>query len=453
MSTQSLFTKYNIPGPRYTSYPTVPFWSATPSNADWEREVKETFSSTNTSEGISVYIHLPFCESLCTYCGCNTRITVNHAVENKYMSAVMKEWSLYLNLFETAPRIREMHLGGGTPTFFSPANLRELIQGILSSSVMCPDAQFSFEAHPNNTTTEHLEVLYALGFKRISIGVQDFDPEVQRIVNRVQSYESVKTLTEASRKTGFTSINYDLIYGLPRQTKATIISTIEKVIQLKPDRIAFYSYAHIPWVKPGQRKFTEADLPADNEKLELYETGRKMLEECGYKEIGMDHFALTTEDLYLAQQSKRLHRNFMGYTPFATSLLIGLGVSSISDSWTAFVQNEKKVEDYYKRIDENKLPFFRGHLLTAEDKILRRHILNIMCYGETSWKNPEQQCSALEATMVQLIDLQVDGLLVMDMTGLQVTSKGLPFIRNICMAFDARLREKQPETVLFSRTI
>ncbi len=453
MIPSALYNKYNVPGPRYTSYPTVPFWETTPSAHEWEMHAKETFQKTNSNEGISIYIHLPFCESLCTYCGCNTRITVNHAVEEIYINALLKEWRLYLDVFETAPRIRELHLGGGTPTFFKAENLRKLITGITSNALVCEDAAFSFEAHPNNTTVEHLTVLYELGFKRISIGVQDLNPEVQQIVNRIQPFEAVQTLTEESRKAGFDSVNFDLIYGLPLQTKESIVNTMEKVIELRPDRIAFYSYAHVPWIKPGQRKFTEADLPKDEEKLELYKTGRALLEKTGYKDIGMDHFALETDELYLSTISKRLHRNFMGYTPFSTSLLIGLGASSISDTWTAFVQNEKKVEDYYKRIKEGRIPFFRGHLLTGEDQILRRHILNIMCYMETSWKEKEMQCPYIQQAVEALADLEKDGLVIIQETGLRVSSAGLPFIRNICMAFDARLKAKEQSAVKFSKTI
>ncbi len=453
MPVKNLFSKYNIPGPRYTSYPTVPFWTEPPSKSEWENEVKFTFQKTNSKEGISIYIHLPFCESLCTYCGCNTRITVNHAVEKMYINAVLKEWALYLELFEEKPRIKELHLGGGTPTFFSPENLQMLIHSILSSATRCPESEFSFEAHPNNTTEEHLKTLYALGFKRISIGVQDFDPVVQEIVNRVQPFEHVKRLTDWSRKIGFTSINFDLIYGLPKQTKAGIITTIEKVSTLLPDRIAFYSYAHIPWIKPGQRKFTEADLPANEEKLELYETGRQMLALKGYEEIGMDHFALPTDSLYHAKIEKHLHRNFMGYNSHSTRLLIGLGVSSISDSWTAFIQNEKKVEDYYKRVDENTLPFFKGHLLSKEDTILRKHILNIMCYGYTSWEQEHEQFETLERTVQELKEFEKDGLLRTEKYGVQILQNGLPFIRNICMAFDARMRNNESNKVRLSQTI
>jgi oxygen-independent coproporphyrinogen-3 oxidase len=289
----NLLEKYNTAVPRYTSYPTVPFWNdIAPTQEKWKEIVKQTFLSKNETEGISLYIHLPFCESLCTYCGCNTRITINHKVETPYINAVLKEWSLYLELFGTKPYIKELHLGGGTPTFFNPIRLKQLIESILSSSVLCRDAELSFEAHPNNTSDEHLNSLYQLGFRRLSLGIQDFDEDVQHIINRVQSYESVKYVTDKAREIGYTSINFDLIYGLPLQTERSVRRTIEKVIQLRPDRISFYSYAHVPWLKPGQRQFTEQDLPEVNTKRKLYENGREAFEKAGYTEIGMDHFAI-----------------------------------------------------------------------------------------------------------------------------------------------------------------
>lgn len=451
---KTLLEKYNVATPRYTSYPTVPYWdSSVPEQEQWKKLANETFRLTNSKDGISLYVHLPFCESLCTYCGCNTRITVNHNVESPYIAAVLKEWSMYVSLFDEKPKIKEIHLGGGTPTFFKPARLVQLIEGILSDSVLCDNADLSFEGHPNNTTVEHLQVLYNLGFRRVSLGIQDFDIKVQRIINRIQSFEAVKIATENARKIGYTSINYDLIYGLPLQTEQSMKETIEKVIQLHPDRIAFYSYAHVPWIKPGQRKFTEADLPEGQIKRALYENGRKAFEKAGYYEIGMDHFGLQDDPLNIALKNKKLHRNFMGYTTTQTQLLIGLGVSAISDSWTGFVQNEKKVEDYYKKLEQGILPFFKGHILSKEDTIFRKHILNIMCNQETSWNKPEEQCDELYPAIERLKEMESDGLVSLSPFHLSVTPAGKPLIRNICMAMDARLWSQQPKTQLFSKTI
>lgn len=451
---KKLVAKYNIAAPRYTSYPTVPYWDETPPEEEqWKQLVKDTFVLTNDTEGISLYIHLPFCESLCTYCGCNTRITVNHSVEQPYIDALLNEWSMYLELFGTTPRIREIHLGGGTPTFFNPENLKQLIEAIISSAVVCRDAEFSFEAHPNNTSDAHLQVLFDVGFRRLSLGIQDFDPKVQYIINRIQTYEAVKHVTEKARKIGYTSINYDLIYGLPLQTKESILNTIEKVKELKPDRIAFYSYAHVPWIKPGQRKFTEADLPEGELKRELYELGRDAFEANGYTEIGMDHFALKNDQLLKAEKEGKLHRNFMGYTASHTELMVGLGVSSISDGWYGFVQNEKKVEDYYKRIEAGEFPFFKGHILSHDDLILRRHILNIMCRQETSWEEENQQCEAVYSALDKLKEMEKDGLIELHPYRLKVTKEGKAFLRNVCMAFDARYWSKQPTSQIFSKTV
>ncbi|MDB5014078.1 MAG: oxygen-independent coproporphyrinogen oxidase, partial [Daejeonella sp.] len=402
------------------------------------------------NSGISLYIHLPFCENLCTYCGCNTRITKNHQVELPYIEAVLKEWNMYTKQLNCKPRIREIHLGGGTPTFFSPENLNTLINGILLNAEVIEGAEFSFEAHPANTTRDHLQTFFDLGFRRLSLGIQDFDPIVQEIINRKQTVEQVESVTQDARKMGYTSINYDLIYGLPLQKIASIESTIAQVIRLKPDRIAFYSYAHVPWIKPGQRKFTELDLPADDTKRDLYETGRALLMQAGFVDIGMDHFALKSDSLYHAALTNTIHRNFMGYTDQATQLLIGLGVSSISDSLYAFAQNSKTVEQYLKNISEGRFSFLKGHKLTATDLSIRKQILDIMCRGyaklsEVDDLNP--------MTKNQLQSLESDGLIELQVGFLKVTDIGKAFLRNICMAFDQRLLEKAHESQIFSTAV
>ena len=452
---KDLLFKYNTPGPRYTSYPTIPYWQKTPpTQKKWQELAMDAFTVSNEKEGISLYIHLPFCESLCTYCGCNTRITVNHAVEIKYIRTVLKEWEMYLSTFGTIkPVIREIHLGGGTPTFFSPANLKMLILGLIKDSVVHAQAQFGFEAHPGNTTDAHLETLFELGFRRVSVGVQDFNPIVLAIINRQQTYEQVKALTRKAREIGYTSVNFDIIYGLPYQKACYMMETMHRVVQLKPDRIAFYSYAHVPWIKPGQRNFTEEDLPDPDKKMAIYETGRNVLELAGYQDIGMDHFALKTDALYEAQQDQRLHRNFMGYNDTHTQLLIGLGASAISDSWWGYVQNEKKVEDYYARINGGELPIARGHVLTRDDLILRRHILRLMTQFETSWLRANEVCIDLFKSIERLSEMEYDELVEFQPFHVRVTEKGKPFIRNICMAFDARLWETLPESQLFSQTL
>lgn len=448
-----LIRKYNVPGPRYTSYPTVPFWETTPSEKEWLAIAKKRYEESKNKNGISLYIHLPYCESLCTYCGCNTRITVNHQVEIPYIEAVLKEWKIYTDNFGEKPKIVELHLGGGTPTFFSAINLKYLMDGLKSNAVFTDETEMSFEAHPNNTTDEHLQVLFDAGYKRLSLGIQDFDLTVQNAINRIQPIENVKRVTDKARKIGYTSINYDLVYGLPFQTKKSVIDTIEKVIALKPDRIAFYSYAHVPWLKPGQRKFTEADLPEDEVKRELYEIGKDLFGSAGYHEIGMDHFALETDELYRSFKNKKLHRNFMGYTTRFSSLQIGLGVSAISDAWFAFAQNSKIVEEYLESIKNGILPIFKGHILTKEDLILRQHILNLMCKFETDWLSCQGRTAFLESCKTEFANMEMEGLLHHHKNGITISESGKYFTRNICMILDARLKRNKNNSNLFSKTI
>jgi oxygen-independent coproporphyrinogen-3 oxidase len=451
----SLIQKYNVPGPRYTSYPTVPFWEEDAfSEKKWIQNLTETFKISNQKEGISLYIHLPFCESLCTFCGCNKRITKRHEVELPYIQAVIKEWRLYCNLFSRKPNIREIHLGGGTPTFFSIENLTLLLEGIFETANKAENYIFSFEGHPNNTTKEHLQTLYNLGFRRVSFGVQDYSTKVQVAIHRVQSFHNVSKVTLIAKEIGYTSIGHDLIYGLPFQTLQNIEDTILKTKSILPDRISFYSYAHMPWLKGnGQRGFQDEDIPQSDTKRQLYELGKKMLLEMGYIEIGMDHFALPTDEMYLAFKNKTLHRNFMGYTASKTELMIGLGVSSISDSWNSFAQNEKSLETYYQKINSNNLPVFRGHHLTSEDVVIRQHILNLMCHFETNWEDESTYFTEIYGVLDSLYEMQLDGLLYIENKKLIVTDLGKAFVRNICMAFDLRLKRAAPQTELFSMTV
>jgi oxygen-independent coproporphyrinogen-3 oxidase len=452
----SLVQKYNVPGPRYTSYPTVPYWDeSTFTTQKWESTFIKSFQESNATEGISLYIHLPFCESLCTFCGCHKRITKRHEVEHPYIEAVLKEWQLYCDLFPKKPIIREIHLGGGTPTFFSPENLERLITGILNRAEKAAQYEFSFEGHPNNTTRAHLQQLYDLGFRRVSFGVQDYAEKVQTAIHRIQPFHNVAKVTFWAREIGYTSISHDLVFGLPFQTLENIIDTIDKTNSLAPDRLAFYSYAHVPWIKGnGQRGFKDEDVPKDDEKRQLYEVGKELLAQKDYHEIGMDHFALANDSLFDAFKEGKLHRNFMGYTASKTQLMIGLGVSSISDSWYAFAQNEKELETYYARLAQNELPVFRGHLLSAEDLIIRQHILNLMCRFTTSWENDTFYFKVLlPEILFNMDELKSDGLIEITHNTLTVTEKGKPFVRNICMAFDLRLKRKSPKTQLFSMTV
>lgn len=451
MDLETLIEKYNVAAPRYTSYPTVPFWDEEKWNeAAWLGGIRQMFSE-DASRGVGVYVHLPYCESLCTYCGCNTRITKNHAVEDPYIESLLKEWAMYKEAIgESELQIMDLHLGGGTPTFFASENLGRLIHGLLGGKAPAEGSTFSFEAHPANTTEAHLQTLYDLGFRRLSLGIQDFDPKVQFIINRKQTEEDVVRVMEQARRIGYESINFDLIYGLPLQTMDSVSKTITSSLTMKPDRISFYSYAHVPWMKPAQRRFTEADLPVGQAKLDLYRLGKKLIQEAGYEDVGMDHFSTVEDELHQAAAGGTLHRNFMGYTDKHVPLLIGLGVSSIGDSWYGFAQNVKTVEEYHQRIGEGRLPLLKGHALTEEDLLLRRQILDVMCKGHTSF--PLHAAPDLGNGILQRLQVLVeDGLIELQENAgqyfdLKVTATGKSFLRNICMAFDERLISSRIET-------
>jgi len=454
MTVQSLLQQYNIPVPRYTSYPTVPYWKEAIDAEQWKSVFSEQFIKGNRTKGISLYLHLPFCESLCTFCGCNKKITTNHGVENEYIDALLKEWQMYLALMDEPPVIREIHLGGGTPTFFSPDNLRRLLTKILDSAVIHEAHDFGLEGHPNNTTAQHLQTLYDLGFRRVSYGVQDIDPEVQRIINRIQPFERVVAATETARKIGYTSVNFDLVYGLPRQSVTSMQQTLQQCITLKPDRVAFYSYAHVPWTSKGQRLFDENDLPGADLKMQLYVLGKELFAQNGYMDIGMDHFSLPNDDLTIAFKENRLHRNFMGYTTQQSAIMIGLGVSSISDTGNAFSQNEKTIHDYYDAINSNRLAVVKGYFLSDEDLAFKRYILDMSCTGQVIFREQDAELLA-EYTMPELKKLEDNKLVIITNTGVTATETGRHFIRNICSAFDLYLQRSKAtgEQKKFSKAI
>jgi oxygen-independent coproporphyrinogen-3 oxidase len=447
-----LLNKYDVPTPRYTSYPTVPYWNFTLFDENkWRNAVINRFKAEDGA--LCIYIHLPFCENLCTFCACNKRITKNHAVEDPYISTVLKEWKMYREMLPGKPIIKEIHLGGGTPTFFSPSNLVRLINGITADAIVAPNQEFSVEVHPNYTTEAHLEQLASVGFNRISLGVQDFDPKVQFLINRIQSFEQTNEVVEWARKNNYQSINIDLVYGLPHQTISSIEHSIERIKSMMPDRIAFYSYAHVPWKSKGQRRYTEADLPNASQKWEMYHKGKTLLEQSGFHSIGMDHFALADDPLFTAAAEGKLHRNFMGYTTTNAKLLLGLGASSISDSWDAFAQNEKEIEVYEQKINAGILPLVNGHLLTAEDLVVRKNILDLMCHNQTELEPAKLSPGLIRHCMDGLENLQADGLAAVEGNHVTVTGKGKLFVRNICACLDAHLWQSAPASVAFSKAI
>lgn len=435
MNQGALLPRYNHSIPRYTSYPTVPQWQPWNGQEVWTEHLRVV--GVTPQDGIAIYIHLPYCEHLCTYCGCNKKITTNHAVEKPYMARLLKEWQLYVGaLGADEIRIRELHLGGGTPTFFAPEALKQLIEGIFALASAHPQLEMSFEGHPNNTTLEHLKVLRELGFQRVSFGVQDLDPEVQRLINRIQPLEKLVEATLHARNLGYQSVNYDLIYGLPLQNASKLLKTLEEVIRLRPDRVAFYGYAHVPWKSRAQRLYDESHLPDASTRLELYQMGRNYFREHGYDEVGMDHFALPNDDLAITVREGRLHRNFMGYTTSNARILIGLGVSSISDLGGAFAQNSKELVNWERAVDDGVFAVDKGIVLSEDDSKRRALIEQMSCQGyvevPTDWEFEMHQKGLLEQMLF-------DGLLERQGNMLRLTQGAQPFTRHACSLFDAYL--------------
>lgn len=446
---KELFAKYDVPAPRYTSYPTVPLWTESPSTEQWMESLNSALQ--NETATWAIYMHLPFCETLCTFCACNTVTTRDHGREEGYVDLLRREWAMYrerVPQFASRP-LQQLHLGGGSPTFFSAENLKRILTPLLTETPL-DEASFdaSVEIDPRRATLEQLSTLRQLGFTRISLGVQDFNEDVQKLVNRHQPYEITKRVNDQARELGYTSVNFDLIYGLPRQTMQSIETTTEKTIELRPDRIALYSFALVPWIKPTQRSYKDEDLPKAGEKRALYERARQMLLDAGYIEIGMDHFALPHDPLHLALVEGKLHRNFMGYTEVRTEVLLGFGVSAISETPTCFYQNEKKLQDYERRILADELPNMRGHLLTEEDQQRREQILQFMTQYKVELSH-EQETDAKQF-LQPLFD---DGLVELRGHELQLTDFGRPFLRNATMFFDERLRRQEPSTQIFSQAL
>ena len=435
MLPDKIIKKYNVSSPRYTSYPTILDWNQPELTIEqFKQKFNQSFKE-NSKTTTSIYIHLPFCESLCTFCGCHKYITKNHAVEAPYIDALIKEWDQYQSLADKELLVEELHLGGGTPTFFQADQLERLINHITKNRTK--EINFSIEGHPNHTSNEQIELLYRLGFRRISFGVQDYDPLVQEAINRIQSFEQVKKVTEKARAVGFTSISHDLVFGLPKQTMSAMKRSIQLTLKLRPDNISLYSYAHVPWVKgTGQRGFSEEDLPKDEEKRALYEYAKETLLAAGYLEIGMDHFGLPHEPMTLAMINQQLNRNFMGYTTAKTDRMIGLGVSAISEYPFGYAQNTKTVKEYHGKIENGELPLFKGHFSSNTDQNLKKHIKSLMCNFETTYE-PNSWIAQNEKTLKPYFEEYIsDGILLWEPGKLTITEEGKPFVRNVCMTID-----------------
>jgi len=447
MSLSALIEKYDVPAPRYTSYPTVPYWCDSPTSEEW---VSSLDASIKQEQSIAYYVHLPFCETLCTFCGCNTVITRNHAQEFTYLEALQSEFRNYARQIKELNELSpvQVHLGGGTPTYFSANNIKTLLSFLIKNVSRLPkNFEGSVEVDPRHCSEEQLQVFREFGFKRLSMGVQDFSAEVQRAVNRIQPFEMTERIVSRARQLGFESVNFDLIYGLPKQTTASVVDTIKKTLELRPDRIAFYSFAVVPWMKPAQNHMAEF-LPRPAEKREIFEIGRQLLLDAGYFEIGMDHFALPDESLTVASKEGRLHRNFMGYVETRSSILLGLGVSAISESHTCYHQNVKELPEYYNQVQAGRVPTFRGHKLSIDDQLRRNQILALMTKFEVELL--PNQFSEVRSDLASMI---ADGLVSLDHSKLKLLPDGKPFLRNACVVLDQRMRAAKAKEQLFSKVV
>jgi oxygen-independent coproporphyrinogen III oxidase len=452
-SLTALLEKYDVQVPRYTSYPAVPNWQQTPAPDEWTSSLDAALHPglADDTGSLAVYVHLPFCQTLCTFCGCNTVITRNHGRAAPYVDTVLSELDLYLaRVPRLADRpVSQLHLGGGTPTFLAPEVITALLDGLAARMPLrAGQHEASVEVDPRVTTDEHLRTLRAHGMTRISLGVQDIDGEVLRLVNRPQPLSMTAALCAKAREYGFESINFDLIYGLPGQNTGSMSRLADAVVDLRPDRLAVYSFARVPWIKPAQRKFTDEQIPAGAAKRALYEILRERLLAAGYIEIGLDHFALPHDALATAAEHGTLHRNFMGYTDRRTTALLGLGVSAISETPTAYHQNEKVITVYERRVAAGEIPTLRGHLLSDEDRRRAEAIRSLMTRGRAPLRGEDG--ADAETHLAELIR---DGIVEITGGELRMTAQGMPFIRNAAAFFDAYYRSAASRGPTYSRAI
>ena len=443
----SLIKKYDKAGPRYTSFPPVPFWKGPPSEDQWFSHIDLYYRD---DLGVDLYIHVPYCETLCYYCACNRVITKNKEKGTLYVELLKKEWEIYRRRLQNV-RIGAIHLGGGTPNFLSASELGDLLAQF-KDKIDFKRFIGSIEVDPRTLTRDHLQVLVEFGFKRLSMGVQDFDQQVQKSVNRIQDYQLIASTTKLAKQLGFESVNFDLIYGLPKQSKQSISETIEKVICLNPDLIAFYSFAYVPGSAKGQNILKQEEMAQGEAKRELYEIGKKQLEQGGYIEIGMDHFALKGSYLEVAHTKKSLKRSFMGYSDKKSNILISLGATSISNTPGSYIQNEKEVANFRQRVENGQLAITVGHTQSEHDMDIDVTIQEIMCNGEANISKM-RALHFWNQIEVELAEMEQDGILKLESDMLYVTSLGNTFVRNIAMVFDPNLRDRSGDQPKFSRTI
>jgi len=454
-----LLRKYDRPGPRYTSYPTAVEFTAEYTEATYRAKLAETDRAED--EPLSLYVHLPFCEERCSFCGCNVVITKQRQVSVEYLDHLHREIDLLASCLPRRRRVSQYHWGGGTPTYQSVDEMRSLHLKVTEHFELAPDAEAAIEVDPRVTSREQMDLLREMGFGRISMGVQDFTPAVQDAIDRNQTEAETRELYEHTRRLGFHSINLDLIYGLPLQTPEAFERNMEVVLDLRPDRVAVYSYAYVPWVKVNQKKLDAHELPSPEVKLELFVLAREMFLEAGYVQIGMDHFALPGDELALAAAARRLHRNFMGYTVKMGTDMVGVGTSAIGDLRGSFAQNVKKLPAYYHAIGEGRFPIERGYLLDEDDRIRRDVITRLMCNFHLDRAEVEKAHGidfgsyfAREILELERSDGPVEhGFLEIHRDRLEVVGNGRLFVRNLCMVFDRYLRSKASDAPLFSRTV
>ncbi len=451
----ALLEKYSKAGPRYTSYPTAPYFSESFGEAEWLDELRQT---QDLGRDLSLYVHIPFCDTLCYYCGCNMVATRKYDKATQYLDHLFREIDRVAALTSPARTARQFHWGGGTPTYLKPDDIRRLYGHIAGKFPIAADAEISCEVDPRELSREHVRALKGSGFNRVSLGVQDLDDRVQKAVNRVQPESLIREVYGWMREEGFASINMDLMVGLPHQTVDSFRVTLDKIAALAPDRLAVFNYAHVPWMKKHQTLIDETALPNLAQRLDLQQLIMDRLDAAGYVYIGMDHYARPDDELVKARQAKTLYRNFQGYTTHKNCDIIAFGASSISQTEDVFVQNVKKLPDYYRLVEAGKLPVERGLRVTAEDRLRRDAITRVMCDLEldkaafgAQWNIDFDRHFA--DALPELADMAADGLVMLTPGKITVTDIGRIFLRNIAMPFDAYLKQAADAKPRFSRTL
>jgi oxygen-independent coproporphyrinogen-3 oxidase len=456
--TVELLKKYDRPGPRYTSYPTAVEFSAAFGPAEYAERLDE---ADRAAGPLSLYAHLPFCEHRCTFCGCHVVITKDQDIVENYLGYLHREIDLLAARLPHRRRVSQYHWGGGTPTHLTPAEMEALHRKLTDHFTLEPDAEVAIEVDPRVTTVEQIDLLRSLGFNRLSMGVQDFDPDVQAAVDRNQTEVQTRTMYDLGRAKGFASINLDLIYGLPLQTSEKFGRTVDIVTAMRPDRVALYSYAHVPWIKAQQKWIDPKTLPSPEDKLQLFLDARERFLASGYVEIGMDHFALPGDELAEARGKRRLHRNFMGYTVKMGSDMVAVGVSGIGDVRGAFAQNEKKLSRYYEVLDSGRFPVERGYALNRDDAIRRETITRLMCNLWLDTRAIEREfgiefAAYFAPELAALTDRGgpvAEGFVAIEPDHIEVVGLGRFFVRNVAMTFDRYLSSRITDKPIFSRTV